>query len=154
MKSEAKSLIDSFAAQLLALNEGEAIPRKWKNHLLKAIRPAKKRRGAKVDSERTEALAKEITLGRDTFWADRTKSTEGKKGEAKSALAHKYSCSVRHVERVNKAVCAYLTDRELPPPDLHRAVVNGISAALSADIDAEFEAEFSAKVKRILGRDK
>ena len=157
MKKEAASLINSFAEQLLALNDGKAIPQEWKHHLLKALDPPPKTRGVKADPERIAAIAKEITLKREILLGERTEKTEGQRGESKKALARKHGVSERKVERVKANVSAYLVGRKLPP-DLNRAVVNGISAAVGEEVfkelDAEAEEKNRAALKWMRGCDK
>ena len=45
-QKEAQELIDKFAKDLLALNDGKTIPARWKNYLLKAINLKPERQNA------------------------------------------------------------------------------------------------------------
>ncbi len=99
---DAKKLMDAFAAQLLALNDGKAIPRQWKNYLLTAVRPAKQKRGVKADYSKIAAISKELTHARARLAAPDW-IIKDKRGKAKAEIAKKVGTHQRTVEREMKA---------------------------------------------------
>jgi hypothetical protein len=133
-------LIDKFAAQLLELNDGKAIPLQWKNRLLKAIRPERKRRGTKADYSRMTAVSKELTRNRTRLAApDRTK--KDKRGEVKQAIAdsQKKKTSIRTVERIAEKQRQLLdASADVKPLDAAgQATIDGIFQATSEEMTAE-----------------
>ena len=90
-QKEAQELIDKFAKDLRALNDGKAIPAQWKNNLLKALtlKPERQKRGRKSDYEKIAAISKAATLERDSLFAlDRTKNDKREVIKA-SVVRHK-----------------------------------------------------------------
>ena len=69
-QKDAQELIDKFAKDLLALNDGKTIPARWKNYLLKAInlKPERQKRGRKSDYEKIAAISRAATLERDSLF--------------------------------------------------------------------------------------
>jgi hypothetical protein len=149
---EAQELIDAFAAKLLALNGGKAIPRTWKNYLLKALKPAPQRRGKEADYQKIAAISKELTLNRNRLAApDRTR--KDKRGETKKAIAGKHKISTRTVERYAETLRQpFKSSANGKPPDEKkmRALIDGRVAALSNIRTAEQRAERVAEYKASL----
>ena len=144
----ATKLIEDFAEQLLALNDGKVIPRQWQNALLKAIKPAPQRRGRKPDPEIIAEVSKQLTLNRGRLAApDRT--MKDKRGEVKKAIAdsQKKKTSIRAVERIAEKRRQLLDARTdgKPLDAVGRAIFDGIAQAISDEMTAEQKAEESAK---------
>lgn len=144
---EAKQLIDKFADQLLVLNGGKAISRTWKNHLLKALRPAPKKRGRKTDYAMIAAISKEVTLNRSRL-APPDRTSKDKRGKIKKAIADKHKISLRTVERIAEQRRQFLNDKPLDEKK-RRALTDGIAAAIGDSLKTKHEAELSVKREAI-----
>jgi hypothetical protein len=155
VSDEAKKLIKEFAAKLLALNNGEAIPRQWKNALLKAIKLAPKKRGRKPDCQKIAAISKELTFNRGRLAApDRT--IKDKRGEVKKAIADSQETSIRDVERIAKKRRQLLdgSANGRPLDAAMTAIIDGIAQCMDDEITAEHRAGQAAKseaMRRTLG---
>lgn len=143
----AKELINTFAEKLLALNDGKAIPRQWKNYLLKAIQPAPKKRGVKADYSKIVEVSKALTLNRERLAApDRT--IKDKRGDAKKAIAESQKTSIRYVERIAKLRRQFFDGGENCKPleeQKRQALIEGIAAGISHELTADFQAEEAAR---------
>ena len=107
-QKEAQELIDKFAKDLRALNDGKAIPAQWKNYLLHALtlKPERQKRGRKSDYEKIAAIAKECALKRDSlFELDRTPND--RREAIKAEIATNAGVSIRKVERVIAKIKLY-----------------------------------------------
>jgi len=193
----AQKLIDEFAEQLLALNNGKKIPTPWHARLKKALTPKPREAGRKIIHADVAEIAKRLILAGDEVWKPRTKhhnpallkdliaketSTSRRSIERRITDIRQYlNCYAReissmreamnrgdrrktgreiyfnksnfdqffapeiknHFERaLNKAKMNMDSFRSTPiPPELHDAIVDGISEALRLQLLAEIEAE-------------
>ena len=101
-QKNAEELIDNFARDLLALNDGKAISRQLKNHLLKAIKPSPAKRGVKLSYGRVAEIAKQLTLSREEI--DRLRTKHHNPASYKDEIASAAGVSRKTVERINVGI--------------------------------------------------
>lgn len=146
-KAEAATkLIEAFAEQLLALNDGKAIPRQWKNVLLKAIKPAPQRRGRKPVLAIVAEVSRQLTLNRGRLAAPDLKMKD-KRGEVKKAIADSQKTSIRAVERIavkRRQLLDASADGK-PLDAVGRAILDGIAQSISDSLSAAQRTERAAK---------
>lgn len=144
-QKEAQELIDKFAKDLRALNDGKAIPAQWKNNLLKALtlKPERQKRGRKSDYEKIAAISKAATLERDSLFAlDRTKND--KREVIKARISRDTGVGIRRVERIIGKGKKIFEGGKVDKQTM-QAIFDGIAAAIGEEITAEHRAEESAK---------
>lgn len=116
---EARELIDAFAKELLALNDGKALPPTWTSHLLKALGP--KRLGRPVNNaiqQRNVYIAAEV-IRLEIAGRPVTDNAKGEGAFAEVAARHSLSESeVRDIyyEYLNDGMSQILLER-LRKPD-------------------------------------
>lgn len=145
---EAKRLIEDFAAQLLALNNGKAISIQWKCRLLKAIKPAPAKRGVKRDYEQITQVVKQLTLVGDKVRQSRTKHFNP--ASLKDAIAKDFNISRKSVERIDDERPekeSELGRLENLDPQLREAYIEGISGAIGEATLKELKEEDAIKSK-------
>lgn len=143
-QKEAQELIDKFATDLRALNDGKAIPARWKNRLLKAIQPRPAKRG-KVDYERFTQVVKLLVLAGDEIRRPRTKSHNP--AIIKDKIAKAYGVSRKTVERIEASIEVWFSEQWRDDPASKRrnqAIADGHGAAISVQIQEENELEGKA----------
>lgn len=144
---QAKALIDKFAVQLLTLNGDKAIPRTWKNHLLKAIAKTKAGNpGKQRDYAQVAEVVRRLTLVGDKVRLPRTKHHNP--ATFKDKIAKEFGISRKTVERIDKYRPEYM--RELNRldslgPDQRKAYIEGLSDAIWESIKADDEEEQKAR---------
>lgn len=140
---EAERLIDDFAAQLLALNDGKAIPIQWKNYLLKAIKPSPAKRGVKRDYEQVTKVVKQLTLAGDKVRRSRTKHFNP--AIIKDAIAKAFGISRKSVERIDDDRPEGMSELDrldhLGDPQLRKAYIDGIADAIYEALTEELRKE-------------
>lgn len=140
---EAERLIDNFAAQLLALNDGKAIPRQWKNRLLKAIKPLPAKRGVKRDYEQVAKVVKQLTLVGDKVRRPRTKHFNP--AIIKDTIAKAFGISRKSVERIDDDRPEDMSELgrldHLDDPQRRRAYIDGIADAIGEAVKEELREE-------------
>lgn len=150
--NKAKSLTETFAAQLLLLNGGKAIPRTWKNHLLKSLKPQPGNGGRPRDYANLEKIVEALALTEGKASMPRTKHHNP--GTIKNAIAKKVGVSRKTVDRV-AAEMPFDKIAEMPA-DKRRAYIEGMAGAihvqLKADDAAEAEATKQANLRRMRRR--
>lgn len=136
-------LVAAFAEKLLALNDGKAIPRQWKNALLKAIKPAPQKRGRKADNSILAAVSKQLTLNRHYLAGpDRTKRSN--RGEIKKSIANSQKISVRSVERIAEKRRQVL-DASRPFDETMRPYIDGLFEAIGDERRTKGRTEKAAR---------
>lgn len=143
---EARKLIDCFARQLLALNEGKEIPLPWKNYLLKAIKPLPGKRGRKHDYEQVAEIVKALAHVGPKLRAERTKQNNRK--VLMDKIARDYGISRKTVERIEKDRPEYMSELvqlDSLDPKMREAHLKGFRAKISQEMNAENDAEEKAR---------
>jgi hypothetical protein len=130
-QKEAERLITEFAIRLLALNDGKAIPRHWKNQLLKAIKPLPATRGRKRDYDQVVKAVKLLALSAGQV--RRPLTMHHNPAVFKDQIATAVGVARKTIERIDEARPEYM--RELArldelSPELRKAYIDGISAAI------------------------
>lgn len=150
---EAEKLIDSFAEQLLALNDGKAIPRQWKNYLLKKIRPMPSKPGQKRDYEQVAEVVKRLVLVGNKVRAQRTKHHNP--AVYKDDIASELGISRKTVERIDSYRPEYMSELsqiDSLEPEERKAYINGLAAAIGESLRADDEAEEKARQQEMQRR--
>jgi hypothetical protein len=128
----AELLIREFAAQLLALNDGKAIPRRWKNQLLKALKPPPARAGRKHNHEQVTETVKQLALTRGKERQARTKHHNP--ATVKDEIAKSVGSSRKTVDRIDKRLDKFMSNSgcsdQVDDPQLRKAFIDGIAAAV------------------------
>lgn len=127
----AERLIDEFAAQLLALNDGKAIPRKWKNQLLKAIKPLPAKPGSKRDYGKVAKAVELLALSAGDVRQPRTKHHNP--AVAKDKIASAVGVSRKTIDRIDADRPEFMSELEQLDnlsPELRKAYIDGISQAI------------------------
>jgi hypothetical protein len=150
----AERLIDEFAVQLLALNDGKAIPRTWKNQLLKAIKPLPAKRGRKQDCDTVVEAVKLLALSAGDARRPRTKHHNP--ATVKDQIAEAVGVSRKTIERIDADRPEFMGELERLDslsPELRKAYIDGLSAAICVKLRAgdalEREAQEKAMRRRI-----
>jgi len=127
----AERLIHEFAAQLLALNDGKAIPRTWKNQLLKAIKPLPAKRGRKQDCDTVVEAVKLLALSGGDVRRARTKHHNP--ATVKDRIAAEVGVSRKTIERIDAdrpELMSELKRLDDLDPELRKAYIDGLSEAV------------------------
>jgi len=150
----AERLIEEFAAELLALNDGKAIPLQWKNQLLKAIRPAPKKKGKKQDYDMVVEVVKQLALSNGDTRRPRTKHHNP--AAIKDKIAKAVGVSRKTIDRIDADRPELMSELERLDnlsPEKHKAYIDGISQAICERLrkhDAiERQTQEQAKRRRI-----
>lgn len=153
-QKEADKLIDEFAAQLLMLNDGKAIPSQWKNRLLKALKPSPVKRGVKRDYVQVAEVVKRLALIGKEIRKPRTKHHNP--AVFKDAIAQDLGISRKTVDRIDKDRPEYM--RELDRLDrmadlrLRKAYIDGIATAVCQRLKEHDALESKAKEQKMRQR--
>ena len=141
--TEAASLIDDFAQKLLALNNGRAIPRQWKNRLLKALKPPPAKRGRKRDITKTTEAVKLLALNAKEVRKPRDKHHNP--ATIKDAIARQVGVTRRTIDAIEVETRPSRITDPTSDPELQRAYIDGMAAALDERLDASDKAEELAR---------
>ena len=133
-QKEAQELIDKFAKDLRALNNGKAIPARWKTYLLKALtlKPERQKPGPPVDYEQVVEIVKRLTLVGDKIRQQRTQFHNP--AAAKAKIAKDLGINLKRVNRIDAQRPDTFSDSELSrldglDPQQRQAIIEGIGEA-------------------------
>lgn len=147
--SDAKKLIDEFAAHLLALNDNKTIPSHWQICLKNALTPKPAKAGRKLDFFRVSETVKYLVLCAGELRSPRTKNFSPTKFKDKIAQKNRISRKTveRHMELIPEIfamkpdtdeenikhnldlIIKYLDRIKSEPPELRDAIRRGIREA-------------------------
>ena len=139
---EAYRLIDAFAAQLLDLNDGKAIPTAWKIRLKKVLQPHRRAQGLKKNLKNVRQIVKLLALDGLKIRAERTKHNNP--AAIMDAIAAEVGVSRKTVYRLEKNRPEYMGELERMDAlksDERKAYMDGLSDAIGETLKAEWEAE-------------
>jgi hypothetical protein len=139
-----RKLIDAFAAELLALNEGRAIPTPWRDYLRAALKPKSNGRGRKL-ADRTD-IVRDVVRHLEVLKPDGDFAPErsAKTAELKRRIAKEHGVSVDTVERVLGEIPVYVdaADQWEALEEKKRAqVVDGYGKAIAESLNEDLLAE-------------
>ncbi|MSQ54906.1 MAG: hypothetical protein EXR31_06015 [Betaproteobacteria bacterium] len=146
---EAQKLIDEFAAQLLALNDSNAIPTPWAIYLKKALTQEARTRGRKRDYAKVAEVVKRLALVGKEVRKGRTKIHNP--ATIKDHIARNLGVSRKTVERIDKLrpeFMAELPKLDLLRPNVRKAVIDGLAGAISTRLSEGDERDRKARVKQ------
>lgn len=142
----AESLIDEFAMKLLALSDGKAISLQWKNRLLKAIKPLPVTRGRKRDYDKVAKAVRLLALSSGQVRRARTKHHNP--AVFKDKVADAVGVDRKTIERIDADRPEYMSELERLDelsPELRKAYIDGISAAICEKLRKDDEIERKTK---------
>lgn len=156
----AKKLIDAFAAQLLALNDGKEIPAHWVIHLKKALMPKPGKAGRKINPAQVADVVRLLTLAGEKVEQPRTKHHNP--ALYKDCIAEETGASrktverimvergkfARIIERIMAGEGKYSPEADALSPDMCKAIAHGVAEVIGPQIMAELEAEDRAIQQR------
>ena len=144
-QQEAQELIDKFAKDLRALNEGKVVPARWKNYLLKAltVQPERQKPGPKVDYDQVTEIVKRLMLGREKR---RTKTYQA--ATVKAQIAKDLGINRKTVSRI--AIDTPYFFREVSrldglDPKRRQAIIEGLAAVVAYQMNEDDELERKAR---------
>jgi len=152
----AERLIHEFAAQLLALNDGKAIPRKWKNQLLKAIKPLPAKPGIKRDYDGVAKAVKLLALSGGDVRQPRTKHHNP--AAIKDQIASDVGVSRKTIGRIDADRPEYMSELDRLDdlsPELRKAYIDGLSAAICEKLERKAQEQaMRRRIRQMLPPDK
>ena len=137
----AQELIDKFAKDLRALNEGKVVPARWKNYLLKdlTVQPERQKPGPKADYDQVTEIVKRLTLDREK---------PHKAATVKAKIAKDLGINRKTVSRI--AIDTPYFFREVSrldglDPKRRQAIIEGLAAAVADKMNEDDELERKAR---------